>query len=238
MADNTIKYNGIWLEEIAPDIRIDDITVSAITYNAIASDRPERFGRQFVRNVGSTRSVVISFAIQLDDREERENQLQAVRDWATTNAEHALVLPHYANKHLDAVCTSQFDTSYRKWWQNNLQLTFTCFDNPFWTSDDVTEVQCGAEFSVGGSAPPLMTIERRLLAPAASASYVSGNQIMRFSQIPAGNLVIDLNRQTAVVSGVSIMKYFNPTSDFLEPKTGAMQTINGIGKIKFRERWI
>ena len=131
VADNTIKYNGIWLEEIAPDIRIDDITVSAITYNAIASDRPERFGRQFVRNVGSTRSVVISFAIQLDDREERENQLQAVRDWATTNAEHALVLPHYANKHLDAVCTSQFDTSYRKWWQNNLQLTFTCFDNPF-----------------------------------------------------------------------------------------------------------
>jgi phage-related protein len=239
MADeNTIKFNGVWLEEIAPAIRIDDITVSSITYNPIAADRPERFGRQFVRNVGATRTVSIAFAIQLDDRKEREKQLQAVRDWARTDQEYPLVLPHYSDRHLEAVCTSQFDTSYRKWWQNNLQLVFTCFDNPFWTSDDVTEVQCNAEFSVGGSAPPLMTIERRLLAPATNASYISGNQVMRFSEIPAGNLVIDLNRQTAAVGGASIMRYFNPTSTFIEPKTGAMQVINGNGKIKIRERWV
>ena len=238
MADNTIRFNGVWLEEIAPDIRIDDIDVSPIVYNATASDRPIRFGREFVRNVGSTRTITITFAIQLDDRSAREEQLQAVRDWARTDAEYTLVLPHYADRHLEAVCTAQPDASYRKWWQNNLRVVFTCFNNPFWTSDDITEVQCNAEFSVGGSAPPIMTIERRLVSPANNASYTCGSQVMRFSQIPAGNLVIDLNRQTAAVSGVSIMRYFNPTSTFIEPKTGAMQVINGTGKVRIRERWV
>lgn len=238
MANNTIKFNDTWLEETAPDIRIDDINVSPIVYNAIASDRPLQFGRQFVRNIGSTRTVTITFAIQLDDRGERETQLQAIRDWARTDREYTLELPHYADRHLEAVCTSQFDTSYRKWWQNNLSIVFTCFDNPFWTSNDVTEVNCGAEFSVGGSAPPLMTIERRLITPATNASYSCGSQVMRFSEIPAGNLIIDLNKQTAAVSGTSIMRYFNPTSTFIEPKTGAMQVINGNGKVRIRERWV
>lgn len=238
MADKLIRFNGVWLEDIAPNIRIDDIDVSPIAYQPIASERPIRFGSEFVRNTGATRSVAITFAIQLDDREEREAQLQAVRDWARTDAEYTLVLPHYAGRHLEAVCTEQPDATYRKWWENGLRVVFTCFSNPFWTSDDITEAQCNAEFSVGGSAPPIMTIERRLVSPANNASYTSGSQVMRFSQIPAGNLVIDLNRQTAAVSGVSIMRHFNPTSTFIEPKTGAMQVINGNGKVRIRERWV
>ena len=237
MADSAVRFNGVLLDEIAPDIRIDDIDVSPIVYNAVASDRPIRFGREFVRNVGATRTVTITFAIQLDDRDAREAQLQAVRDWALTDKEYTLVLPHYTDRHLEAVCTGHPDASYRKWWQNNLRLTYTCFDNPFWTSDTVIEAQCNSEFSVSGSAPPLMTIERRLLSQATNASYVCGSQVMRFSQIPAGNLVIDLNRQTAAVSGVSIMRYFNPTGTFIVPKVGAMQTITGNGRIRIRERW-
>ena len=79
MADSAVRFNGVLLDEIAPDIRIDDIDVSPIVYNAVASDRPIRFGREFVRNVGATRTVTITFAIQLDDRDAREAQLQAAQ---------------------------------------------------------------------------------------------------------------------------------------------------------------
>jgi hypothetical protein len=60
---------------------------------------------------------------------------------------------------------------------------------------------------------------------------------MFFSQIPAGRLVIDLNRQTAEVSGQSIMQYFSPTSRFIEPVPGNI-TITGNGNIYYRERWV
>lgn len=238
MADKTVKFGDTWLEDIAPDIRIDDISVSAIVLNPIANDRPIQFGRQFVRNVGSSRTVTITFAIQLDDRDAREEELQAIRDWAKTDKEYTLVLPHFTGRYLEAVCTEQPDSSYRKWWQNNLRLTFTCFNNPFWTSDSITEIPCGTEFSVGGSAPPLMTIENRYIAPGTNKAYSKGSQVMRFSRIPAGNMVIDLNNQTAAVGGVSIMQYFNPLDSFIEPATGARQVINGTGTVKVRERWI
>jgi hypothetical protein len=49
--------------------------------------------------------------------------------------------------------------------------------------------------------------------------------------------VIDLNRQTAAVGGVSIMQYWPLTgASFIIPKTGAM-TITGTGTVKWRERW-
>ena len=233
-----ISFNNLWLEDTIPNIKIDDIQVSPIIYNPIASDRPLSWGRQFVRNKGSTRTVTITFALQVDDREERERQLQTVRDWAMTDHEATLVLPHFSDKHLTAVCTEQPDASYRKWWQNGLRIVFTCYDNPFWTSDNIQQVSCNQEFTIGGSAPPLVTIERRVLTTLANQSYVCGSQVMQFSQIPAGNLVIDLNRQTATVSGASIMQYFGATGTFIEPVVGANQIINGTGTIKFRERWV
>ena len=234
----TVKFNNVWLESIAPDVRIDDIVVSPISYNTVASDRPVTFGREFVRNVGNTRSVTITFAVQVDDREEREKQLQAIREWALTDKEYNITTPHYSDRHLVGVCTEHPEASYRQWWQNRMRIVFTCFNNPFWTSDDVQQFQCGQYFTVAGSAPPLMTIERRLYAPAANQHYICGNQNMTFSKIPAGNLVIDLNRQTATVSNVSIMQYFSPTGTFIEPVVGANQRITGTGTIKVRERWI
>jgi hypothetical protein len=60
---------------------------------------------------------------------------------------------------------------------------------------------------------------------------------MFFEQIPAGNLVIDLNKQTAAVSGTSIMMYFGKTSRFIQPVTGNI-TIAGTGTVTYRERWV
>ena len=234
----TIKYNGVWLERIAPGIKIEDITVTPIQLSQVTRERETGFGSDFIRSKGARRRVIISFALPIDDREERENQLQAIRDWALTDGEYTLVLPHFSDRHLEAVCTSLPESSYRQWWQDKMRIEFSCYSNPYWTSDELVEVQCGEVFSISGSAPPIMTIERRLITPAMNQSYVSGSQVMQFTQIPAGNMVIDLNRQTAAIGGGSFMRYFVPTSQFLTPAVGGRQRISGVGTIRYRERWV
>jgi hypothetical protein len=49
-------------------------------------------------------------------------------------------------------------------------------------------------------------------------------------------MIIDLNRQTAAVNGVSFMQNYTFGSHFIQPKNGT-QTITGTGTIKYRERW-
>ena len=108
--------------------------------------------------------------------------------------------------------------------------------NTFWTSVEEKSVACGTAFTVLGDAPPLMRIERTLTGAASNQTYGNSSESMTFSSIPAGSLVIDLNRQTAAVGGTSIMGNYSLSSSFLIPRTGT-QTITGTGTVKWRERW-
>jgi hypothetical protein len=81
-----------------------------------------------------------------------------------------------------------------------------------------------------------MRITRTLDDAATNQAYSDGTDTMTFSSIPAGGLVIDLNRQTAAVGTTSIMQYFGLTSSFIFPRVGSM-TITGTGTVQWRERW-
>jgi phage-related protein len=232
-----IVYNGIDLTETIP-VQIEDITVSPIQLSPVARQRPIRFGADFVRMGGGTRNVTITFALLEIDRDEREKQMQALRDWASLGAEYTLELPQFGNRHLECAVTMHPDYSYRKWFENKLRIQFTCYSNPYWTSNDLLEVPCGTPFSIGGSAPPLMTIERRGTTPLTNATYSNETGSMTFTTIPAGTLTVDLNRQTAAIGGASIMRYYTATSTWIVPQIGANQVINGTGTIKYRERWV
>lgn len=232
-----ILFNGVDLTETIP-VKVDEIMVSPIALNPVARQRAIQFGAEFVRMGGGTRTVTITFAMLELDRAERERQMQALRDWANIGKEYTLELPEFVNKHLECAVTSLPDHSYRKWWENKLKLVFTCFDNPYWTSNDLIEVPCGNVFSIGGSAPPIMTIETRRTVKQTNQTYSNGTDSMTFTQIPAGNMVIDLNKQTAAIGNVSIMNYYNPLSTWIVPKVGANQIITGTGTVKYRERWL
>lgn len=232
-----ILFNGVDLTETIP-VKIDEIMVSPIALNPVARQRAIQFGAEFVRMGGGTRTVTITFAMLELDRAERERQMQALRDWANIGKEYTLELPEFENKHLECAVTSLPDHSYRKWWENKLKLVFTCFDNPYWTSNELIEVPCGNTFSIGGSAPPLMTIEKKRTTKQTNQTYSNGSNSMTFTQIPAGNMVIDLNRGTAAIGNTSIMTYYNPLSTWIVPKVGANQNITGNGSIKYRERWV
>ena len=232
-----IKFNGKDLTELFP-VKIDDIVVSPIQLNPVARQRAIQYGAEFVRIGGGERTVTVTFALLDMDIDNREQVMNDLREWASIGKEYTLELPQYANRHLECAVTQLPDYSYRKWWENKLRLVFTCYNTPYWTSNELIEVPCGTSFSIGGSAPPLMTIERKGNNPLANQTFSNGTASMTFTTIPAGNMVIDLSRQTAAIGKTSIMKYYKPTSTWIVPAIGANQRITGVGTIKYRERWV
>ena len=231
-----ITFNGVALEQVAP-VKIVDIRVSPIQMTATARQRPVTWGADFVRMGGGSRTVAIEFALLTDDRETRQAQLAAITSWARSDAPGKLMLPNRRGVSLEAICTALPEPSLRQWWESKLRIVFTTYDNPYWTSVGEKSVACGTAFAVLGDAPPLMRIENTFSSAASNQSYSNGSETMTFSTIPAGNLVIDLNRQTAAVGTSSIMSYYAFASSFIIPKTGS-QTITGTGTVKWRERWL
>ena len=230
-----IIFRGRTLDSVAP-VKIEDIRVSPIQLNPIVRARAVGFGETFVEMRGGTRTVTVTFAILEDNLGLRQDYIQAVSEWASTDAEDRIEITYHEGVYLMGICTSKPEPSTRQWWESKLRIVFTCFDNPFWNSVSQNSVSCGTQFFVNGDAPPLMEIRRTLSGAATNQSYGNGSETMTFSSIPAGNMVIDLNRQTAKVGSNSIMGNYAYSSHFLIPRTGT-QTITGTGTVYYRERW-
>ena len=230
-----IVFNGVALESVA-NVKIEDIRVSPIKLQPVTRPRAIRYGSEFVRMGGGERTVAITFALLDADTINRHSAIMGISQWAKTDAEYKLELPIEPTKYLQCVCTSKPEPSTRQWWESKLRLVFTCYDNPYWTSKAEKSVACGTAFNVLGDAPPLMRIERTLSSLASNQTYSNSVQSMTFSTIPAGNMVIDLNNQTAAVGNSSIMSYYATSGSFIIPKIGT-QTISGTGTVKYRERW-
>ncbi|MBO5917361.1 MAG: hypothetical protein J6Q14_01170 [Oscillospiraceae bacterium] len=235
-----ILFKGKALEQVAP-VKIVDVLVSSIQMTATARQRPVTWGADFVRMTGGSRTVSIEFALLTENRDTRQTQLRDIARWAQSDEPGKLELPNHRGVYLEAICTALPDPSLRQWWESKLRIVFTTFGNPYWTRIEEKSCTCGTEFVVLGDAPPLMRIERTLLSSASNQTYSNGTQTMTFSTIPAGDMVIDINRQTAVVtsSGTtsSIMANYSYSSSFILPKLGA-QMIFGTGTVKWRERWV
>lgn len=231
-----IIFNGADFEEISPGkIKIDDIHVSPINAEPVQRQNVG-LGQDYVRMTGGQRTITITFAVLDDDIDERVKILESIKEWADLWEEHPLILPMYPDKHFDCRCTKVPEPSYRMWWESKLRIVFTTFENPYLTSNDEIRANANEPLTIGGTAPPIVHIERRLISATANQTFSCNGQSMFFSQIPAGNMKIDLNKETAEVSGVSIMKYFGKTSKFIKPVNGNMK-ITGTGTIIYRERW-
>lgn len=230
-----IIFNDINIESVAP-VRVVDVTVSPIALTPVTRQRPVQFGADFVRMSGGSRTITVTLALLTNDRGIRQKQLLDIAAWARTDTEGRLEIPGYDGLYLSCICTKLPEISLRKWWDGSMTLVFTTYDNPYWTSENEKTGTCGSMITVLGSAPPLMRITRTLTSSASNQTYSNGSESMTFSTIPAGSLVLDLNRQTADVGSTNIMQYFTFASSFIQPKTG-QYTISGTGTIKWRERW-
>ena len=232
---NTILFDGVALEHVAT-VMVEDIRVSPVRLSPVVRPRAISAGSEFVRGHVGERTVAITFAIMEMNKVLRQDAIRNISLWAKTDKEYKLELPTDPNRYLMCVCTAKPEPSVRQWWESKLRITFTCYNNPFWTSKAEKSVACGTAFNVLGDAPPLMRIERTLNSSASNQSYSNSVQTMTFSTIPAGAMVIDLNAQTAVSGTTDIMQYYAPSGSFVIPRTGT-QTISGTGTVKYRERW-
>ena len=231
-----IVYDGVSLNSVA-NVKIEDVRVNPIDFDAVTRPRAIRGGSDFVRNRAGTRTVAITFALLDDNQVNRQSALMAISQWAKNDKEYTLELPGHPDRYLVGICTDKPEPSLRQWWESKLRLVFTCFDNPYWNAKGEKSVACGTSFNVLGDAPPLMRIERTVSGSSATnQSYALDGRTMTFSSIPVGNMVIDLDRQTAAVGNTDIMQYYNVNSKFIIPRTGT-QTITGTGTIKYRERF-
>lgn len=230
-----IWFNGAALEGVAP-VKIVDILVSPIPLNPVARQRPIQWGADYVRMGGGERTVAITFALLTENRDERQEQLTQISRWALSDSPAPLMLPNHDGRYLNAVCTQLPEPSLRQWWESKLRIVFTAFD-PYWVSMYEHSATCGTAIFVNGDAPPLMRIERALSEAATSQSYSDGANTATFSTIPAGALVIDLNKQIAAVNGTSIMSGYQFGGAFPVPRIGS-QTITGTGTVYWRERWM
>ena len=230
-----IVFDGVSLESIA-GVMVEDVRVNPIDYDPVTRPRAMQGGSDFVRNRAGTRTSAITFALLDDNKVSRQAALMAVSQWAKSDQEYRLDLPGHPDHYLMAVCTSKPEPSLRQWWESKLRLVFTCYDNPYWNSIKEKSVACGTSFFALGDAPPLMRIEHTFGSTASNQSYTMGGKTITFSTIPSGDMVIDLNRQTAVVGSTDIMQYYNVNSKFPVPRPGSI-TVSGTGTVKYRERW-
>jgi predicted phage tail component-like protein len=230
-----ISFNGVGMETVAP-VCIEDIVVSPIQLSPQSRQRPVRFGADFVRMGGGTRTVTVTFALLTQDILERNAQIESLLKWAYSREPKRLELPTKSGRYLMAVCTQLPGPSARQWFESSLTLVFTCYD-PFWYDVVEHHANCGDDpFYVNGSGEPVMRIEDTL-DTAAQRVYSDGTDTMTFTLVPAGDLVIDLEQQTAKVDGVSCMDQFTFSSSFILPHTG-QTTITGSGTVYWRERWL
>lgn len=230
-----ILFDGVDIQSVA-DVKIEDIRVSEIQIKDIARDRPISPGSTFVRAKYGTRTVSVTFALLNDNRISRHAALMAINAWAKSDKEYKIELPQSPDFYLVGTCTAKPDPSVRQWWESKLRLVFTCFENPFWTSKVEKSVACGTAYFVQGNAEPLMRIIKTREADASDVQYALNGRTIRFTTVPAGDMEIDVNHQTAKVGTASIMGNYNIVSRWIIPAVG-LQTVTGDGTVKYRERW-
>ena len=228
-----IYLNGIALESIAP-VKLEDIRVSPIVQTPVARDRPVNAGMTFIRAHEGTRTVGITFAIMEQDHDIRQRYIEAVTAWALTERPAPMQLPFHPDKVIYVMCTGLPEPSTRQWWESRLNLNFTAYD-PFFYSTTEKSAACGTAFKVFGNAAPKMRIVTTLAA-SGDLTYSDSINSMTFTSVGAGDVEIDLSKQTAKVGSASIMDKFGFTSTFIIPRTGDI-TIAGSGTVKWREAW-
>ena len=234
-----IVFDGVSLDSVA-NVKIEDIRVGPIQYDEITRPRAIRGGSVFIRSRAGTRTIAITFALLDDNKVNRQAALMAVSGWAKNDREYRLELPGHPEYYLMAICTGKPEPSLRQWWEGKLRLVFTCYENPFWNAKAEKSVACGSQTMILGNSEPLMRIERTVGSAVSNQSYSLDGNTMTFSTIPAGDMKIDLNQQTAYSDNngtiTDLMQYYNPTGRFIIPRTGIVN-ITGTGTVKIRERW-
>ena len=137
------RYNaavdGTWLSEISDRVVITDVIEQPAAGRVETAGRAVGNGSRFIRSLRESLSVEIAFVIFEQDVARRKEILSRVQAWAAGEPEQLVRLETNDRpaQFLYARCTELPAADSAMRWLNELRVTFTAFERPYWIGADV-----------------------------------------------------------------------------------------------------
>ena len=234
-----VEFNGALLTDIDPRIKISEVVVGAPAIQTVSIIPAISDGERFARKNYGPRNVTVYFLVMEPDETERTRIIDEIEAWAHSKKEEKLIVPQSEDGYLMAVCTKLPDDAAKEFW-SVLTIVFKAH-NPYFLAHTESHAQIGDEINVRRYAGPNWRIEQDIEKLIESPSWEMGDKQIGFSYVNAGKLVLDKEKQTALLDGNSILPSMLLGSRFFELEHGrnTIEAQNGAsGTIYWRERWI
>lgn len=125
--------NGTWLSELSDSIVVTDIREQEAKSRVSTAERLLMDGVRYIRSQRQTLSVVIAFVIWEQDVERRKEIMQRVQAWAMSNGDPVRLETNDRDGQMLSVrCSAPPSLASALKWQEELAVTFTAYEMPFW----------------------------------------------------------------------------------------------------------
>lgn len=241
--NSLVTFGGRMITDFIPRANILDIRIGAPGIETTTVPRGYKSGSDFVHRRHTTRTIEIEVELPLD-RETYPENVQLLRAWADADEPTEMILSAYRDRKIDVTCTNINDFSQKEWWMPVI-LTFEAWD-PYFVSRAARTAGIGSSFTIGGDAPPIMTISHELGTTGRLATpkwtLDGAKHIALSGTYTAGEVKIDCETGTLTHNSNNIASDLTLSSrmmPFAEIKPGE-HTITGPsgGVITWYERWL
>lgn len=238
-----VTLDGVEISTAVPQVRIVDIVIGQPVLEVVAPAKALIAGSRFVRRRYSTREVVVTLDLSIQDVTTREAARKALLAWCDHDTPVWLQLDAVTGKHLVVTCSSLPEFSIGQWWLSDLQIKFTALD-PYFIDDAAHTANVGAAFTVGGQGPALTTIQQTLSAglTAPAWSLDAGESVFLTGSFNAGDVLkLDMEARCVELNNDPSMDRVLRSSRFFELAPGA-HTVAGAngaaGTVSWFERYL
>ena len=179
--------DGTALSSLDSSIYILNIQYGGVKKNIRTSKVAGRAGARITKQETESNSVTILFEIHEYDIADRQEVCQSICKWADGSV---LTVNDRTGQQLSVVC-EQYPAVSAKDWTEQLSVTFTAYNPPYWqdstvTSFSLTGTEASTTQSISGNAPETLVSVKVTASESVNALIVSsGSKIISLSNIGA-----------------------------------------------------
>ena len=243
VSDFLVSLGGRLITDLVPRANILDIRIGAAGIETTVVPRGYRSGSDYVSRRHTTRTIEIEVELPLD-RDTYPENVHLLRSWAETDQPAEMILAAYRDRKINVTCVNANTFSQKEWWMP-VVLVFEAWD-PYFVSRAPRSADVGSPFTIGGDAPPIMTISHTLGNSGSLSTprwtLDDAKHIALTGNYTAGQVTIDCENGSLTHNSNNIASDLTLSSrlmPFAEIKPGE-HTISGPtgGVITWYERWL
>lgn len=130
-----VSLNGILLSDLDQKIIIQGIEEAAPSWNITATSLARRYGQRVTQREYRYRDVTVRFAIaEISNMQEREDILQAVRDWARNPG--WMKVSYREGQRIWATCNAMPQVAGINRWAEAYAIVFRAWSMPEWEAEE------------------------------------------------------------------------------------------------------